>query len=115
MAKKTVLFCGGCVKGKCFPKEQGEEVWKHLKGYRKKPGYEDVEFYKAVCLDRCAITGPNVMIINQGVNTPHSLEAKNVEEAKVLLGKLMDEHVIDTTPPSFSKGCCGRGCPECAE
>lgn len=100
MATKTVLFCGGCVKDKCFRKEQGEEVWKHLKGYRRKEGYKNAEFYKAVCLDRCAIAGPNVVIINQGVNTPYSLGAKNAQDAKVLLDKLMDEHVIDMTPPA---------------
>lgn len=99
MATKTVLFCGGCVKGKCFPKEQGEEVWKHLKEYRRKEGYQNTEFYKVVCLDRCAIAGPNVVIINQGINTPYSLGARNTQEAKKLLDNLMDEYVIDTTPP----------------
>jgi hypothetical protein len=97
--KKFVLFCGGCVKDKCFRKEQGEEVWKHLKGYRKREGYENAKFLKMVCLDMCHLVGPNVVIIDKGVDTAHSLGAKNTEDAQNLLDRLMDERVIDMTPP----------------
>lgn len=97
--KTFVLFCGGCVKDKCFPKEIGEEVWKHLKGYRRKEGYKQVTLVKAACLDMCHLAGPNVVIIKNGADTAHSLGARNAEEAKTLLDSLMDEHVIDMTPP----------------
>jgi hypothetical protein len=97
--KKFVLFCGGCVKDKCFRKEQGEEAWKHLKGYRRKEGYENIQVYKMACLDMCHLAGPNVVIIDNGVDTPYSLGARNAQEAKDLLDNLMDEHVIDMAPP----------------
>lgn len=96
---KFVTICAGFKKGKCFPKENSEEVWQHIKGFRKKGGYSHVTVRESACLGICK-EGPCLSVINEKAEeTLHRLGAENVEEAKKLLDCFMDEYVIDTTQP----------------
>lgn len=118
MAKNTaqakfVHICAGRKKGLCFSDSDKkiEEVWKHTKSYRKKPGYENVIIREAACLGICR-DGPCISIIDENADeTFHTLGAErhNVEEAKNLLDRFMDDYVIDTTPPTNKSENCGCG------
>ena len=97
---KFVFLCAGYKKGKCFPKENAEEVWQHIKGFRKKEGYAGVVIREVACLGICK-EGPCLSVINENAEeTLHRLGAENVDEAKKLVDCFMDEYVIDTTKPT---------------
>ncbi|MBI2120606.1 MAG: hypothetical protein HYT94_03210 [Parcubacteria group bacterium] len=98
---KFVFICAGRKHGLCFPAENAEKMWKHLKGYKRREGYAHVKIIKEVaCLGVCK-DGPCLLVIDEnGKDTSHSLGAEmNLEKAKQLLDSFMDEYVIDTTPP----------------
>lgn len=110
---KFVFLCAGRKNGLCFSNKNTEEIWKHIKSYRKKPGYEHVSIREAACLGICR-DGPCLLVIDENCqDTEHRLGAghTNVEEAKKLLDSFMDGHVIGTTPPV--SGCENCGCGNC--
>jgi hypothetical protein len=97
---KFVHICVGSEKGRCFPRENSEEVWQHLKEFRRKEGYTNVVIRKLACLGICK-EGPCLSVIDENAEeTLHRLGAENnVEEAKKLLDSFMDDYVIDISPP----------------
>jgi hypothetical protein len=96
---KFVFICAGRKKGKCFPQENTEEVWKHLKGYRRKEGYAHVTIREVACLGICK-EGPCLSVIDENAEeTLHRMGAENVDDAKLLLDSFMDDYVIDMSSP----------------
>lgn len=98
--KKLALFCGGCNKGQCFYPDYGEQVWNHLKEYRRDKEYADTSFVKTTCLRVC-MNGPILQVLDlSGKNSPieYRLHAENVEEAKQKIDRIMEEHVLGGVP-----------------
>jgi hypothetical protein len=113
--RRFVFICVGCKKGKCFPKENAEAVWKHAKVYRRKEGYSHVDIREAACLGMCAFAGPNILVIDEnGQDGAHHLGAKSIDEAREFLDAFMESRVSDKTPaPVLSAGCESCGCGNC--